>query len=104
MRIEKHPILKLDKEKQKINFIFNGQSVSGYEGDTIASALYALGIKQLSTSIHRKRPRGLYCAIGNCSSCHMVVNGVPNVKTCITLLNEGMVVSSQDNKGEINVG
>lgn len=104
MRIEKHPIFKLEKEKQKINFIFNGQSVSGYEGDTIASALYALGIKQLSTSIHRKRPRGLYCAIGNCSSCHMVVNGVPNVKTCITLLTEGMVVSSQDNKGEINVG
>lgn len=104
MRIEKHPILNLEKEKEMISFVFNGEDVNGYEGDTIASALYAMGIKQLSTSIHQKRPRGLYCAIGNCSSCHMIVNGVPNVKTCITQLKEGMIVSSQDNKGEINVG
>ena len=103
MRIENHPILMQEKGKNQINFVFNGENVTGFLGDTIASALYAMGIKQLSTSIHRKRPRGLYCAIGNCSSCHMIVDGVPNVKTCITLLKEGMIVSSQENKGEINV-
>jgi aerobic-type carbon monoxide dehydrogenase small subunit (CoxS/CutS family) len=102
LRIEKHPILNFPQDRKIIFFTFNGTLVQGYEGDTVASALYALGILKLSESIILKRPRGLYCSIGNCSSCHMIVDGVPNVKTCITLLKEGMVVKTQTNKGEIN--
>ena len=98
MRIENHPILTFPKRK-KIEFTFNHQKVYGYEGDTIASALHALGIKHLSDSIHKKRPRGFYCAIGNCASCNMVVDGVPNVRTCITPLKEGVSVVKQDGKG-----
>lgn len=101
MRIEEHPVLDFEKERKKIHFTFNGQPVYGFEGDTIASALHALGIKTLSHSIELKRPRGFYCAIGNCSSCHMIVDGIPNVKTCITLLKEGMDVKVQTNKGEL---
>lgn len=102
MRIEEHPILKFDKARKAIHFTFNGQAVIGYEGDTIASALHALGIKKLSESVNFKRPRGFYCAIGNCSSCNMVVNGEPNVRTCITLLKEGMDVKVQANKGDLH--
>lgn len=98
MRIEKHPILSFEKKKE-IPFIFEGKKVIGYEGDTIASAIHALGIKTLSFSIEKKRPRGFYCAIGNCASCNMIVNGTPNVRTCITPLKENMVVSRQTNKG-----
>lgn len=101
MRIKKHPILDMEV-KQELKFTFDGKSVVGLQGDTIASALYALGLKQLSVSINKKRPRGLYCAIGNCSSCHMIVNGIPNIKTCVTLLEEGMNVEMQTNKGEVN--
>lgn len=100
MRIEKHPILTFEKKKE-ISFIFEGQVVSGYEGDTIASALHALEVKTLSYSIKEKRPRGFYCAIGNCASCHMIVDGVPNVRTCITPLTEGISVLRQHNKGVI---
>jgi aerobic-type carbon monoxide dehydrogenase small subunit (CoxS/CutS family) len=87
-------------EKKKINFYYNNQLVSGLEGDSIAAALHALGIRKLSESSKKHRPRGLYCAIGNCSSCHMIVDGIPNTKTCITLLKEGMKVQMQTNKGE----
>ncbi|MBN2300387.1 MAG: (2Fe-2S)-binding protein [Acholeplasmataceae bacterium] len=100
MRIEQHPILEFPKKK-KIFFMFEGQKVSGYEGDTIASALHALEIKTLRYSIVKKRPRGFYCAIGNCASCNMVVNGIPNVRTCITPLEENMSVERQLNKGVI---
>ncbi|MDD3106504.1 MAG: (2Fe-2S)-binding protein [Bacilli bacterium] len=101
MRIKNHPILDFPETK-KITFTYNGILVDGYEGDTIASALHALGIKKLSESIHHHRPRGFYCAIGNCSSCQMTVDGVPNVKTCITLLKPGMIVTSQSNRGELH--
>jgi len=100
MRIEKHPILKFDK-KEEIFFTFEGERVKGYQGDTIASALHALGVKTLSFSIKKHRPRGFYCAIGNCASCNMIVNGTPNVRTCITMLEENMVVERQKDKGVI---
>ncbi len=100
MRIEHHPILAFPK-KEKIFFMFEGQKVYGFEGDTIASALHALGIQTLSYSIKEHRPRGFYCAIGNCASCNMVVDGIPNVRTCITMLKPGMVVERQTNKGVI---
>ncbi len=100
MRIHQHPILSFDKRKT-LNFTYNGQTLEGFEGDTIASALHAQGIKMLSESIHLKRPRGFYCAIGNCASCNMVVNGEPNVRTCITPLEEGMEVRLQEGKGHI---
>ncbi len=100
MRIEKHPILNFEKKKE-ISFIFEEKQIIGYEGDTIASALHALDVKTLSYSIKDKRPRGFYCAIGNCASCHMIVDDIPNIRTCITPLKEGMVVKRQHNKGVI---
>lgn len=100
MRIEKHPILEF-KQREKIYFTFDGKEVYGYAGDTIASALDALGVKVVSRSPIHDRARGFYCAIGNCGSCHMVVNGVPNVKTCITRLEPGMNVNTQKGKGQI---
>jgi hypothetical protein len=58
MRITNHPILTFP-EKEEIKFMFEGEPVKGYKGDTIASALHALGIKTLSYSIKKHRPPGL---------------------------------------------
>ena len=60
MRIKKHPILSF-QAKEIIDFVYNGQQVHGLAGDTIASALHALGIKELSKSSKSKRSRG-FCA------------------------------------------
>ena len=99
-RIRNHPILTF-KSSREVSFTFNGRTLYGYEGDTIASALHANGVKKLSESIHLKRPRGFYCAIGNCASCKMIVDGKSNTKTCITPLTDGMVVETQHGKGAV---
>ena len=93
MRIKEHPILKFEKGKE-IKFYFNGIEMKGYENDTIASALLANGVKVFSHSTKFNRPRGFFCGIGKCSSCLMTVNGIPNIRTCITPLQEGMIVES----------
>jgi len=98
LRIKDHPILEF-KDQKPLHFTYNDTLVEGQFGDTIASALHNLGIRKLSHSIKDKRARGFYCAIGNCASCNMVVNGKPNVRTCVTLLEEGMSVKTQVNKG-----
>ncbi len=100
LRIEEHPILTFEKGKT-ITFTFDGKTVEGYEGDTIASALHAAGVKVMGHHYDSGRPRGFYCAIGNCSSCLMVVNGEPNIRVCVEPLVEGMVVETQNNKGDL---
>lgn len=100
MRIHQHPILEFRRDNP-IHFTFNGQQMIGYEGETIAAALHANDVKVLGYSLFKHRPRGFYCAIGNCSSCLMVVDGEPNVRTCITPLISGMTVEMQQGKGRI---
>ena len=100
LRIQEHPILNFSRGK-KLNFTFDGQKLIGYEGETVAAALHAAGVKVLSHSHEKNRPRGFYCAIGNCSSCYMVVNGEPNVRVCIEPLKEGMDVKTQVGRGAI---
>ena len=94
MRINEHPILEF-KHGKKVTFIFQGKKLEGYSDEPIAAALVASGIKVLSYSRKLKRPRGFFCAIGKCSSCLMTVNGIPNVRTCVTRLEDGMVVNRQ---------
>ncbi|WP_031513890.1 (2Fe-2S)-binding protein [Desulfofalx alkaliphila] len=100
MRIKEHPILKFEHGK-KVKFYYNGTELEGYEGETIAAALHAAGIRTMRESIHLHRPRGLFCNIGNCSSCLMVVDGMPNVRVCVEKLREGMRVETQRGKGEL---
>ena len=99
MRISNHPILDF-KRGTPINFTFNGQIIPAYDNETIAVALHGAGVRVLSHS-QKRRPRGLYCAIGNCAACMMVVDGQANVKTCTTLAKDGMVVESQEGKGAL---
>ena len=98
MRLRNHPILECT-EQRKIKFTFDGQEIIAYEGDTIAAALHAASIRTLSHSLKRHHPRGLFCAIGKCSSCLMEVDGRPNIKTCLVPVKDGMVVKSQDGWG-----
>jgi sarcosine oxidase subunit alpha len=102
MRLSDHPILNFDfSNKKKVKFYFNGKELYGYEGEPIAAALHDNGIRVLRISPKLERKRGIFCAIGKCSSCLMKVNGIPNVKTCVEPLKEGMIVEYQNKKGDI---
>lgn len=100
MRLSEHPILEFDRG-EKVTFYYNGQEIEGYTEETIAAALHAAGIRELGHSPELHRPRGLFCAIGNCSSCFMTVDGQPNVRVCVTKVKAGMHVKEQEGKGVI---
>lgn len=101
MRIEHHPVLEFDKGK-KVTFYYDGREIEGYETETIAAALHAAGVRELGHSHELGRPRGLFCAIGNCSSCFMTVDGEPNVRICVTNVKEGIHVETQEGRGKVN--
>ena len=52
---------RLDRS-QKLTFTYDGQSYTGYRGDTLASALLANGVKLVGRSFKYHRPRGIMSA------------------------------------------
>ena len=100
MRIRAHPIIDIKKRKE-LPFYFQKKKIVGEDGDTIASALHAAGVRTLTTSLKYESPRGFFCGIGKCSSCLMRVNGIPNVRTCIAPLTEGIHVEMQGKLAEL---
>ena len=94
-RIEKHPVLGEFPKGRRVNFCFDGQTLEGFEGEPVAAALKANGIMIHRRTARKDAPRGVFCAIGRCTDCVMVVNGAPNVRTCVEPLQEGMDVRTQ---------
>jgi len=78
----------------------DGKEITALAGEPIAAALAAAGIRVHRYTAERSEPRGIFCAIGQCTDCVMTVNGVPNVRTCITPVVAGMVVETQHGAGQ----
>ncbi len=95
-RILIHPILDaMNEGKKVVTFQYDGKPMKGYEGEPIAAALKAAGVIVHRYTKKRHEPRGIFCAIGRCTDCVMVVDGQPNIRTCMTPLKEGMDVRTQ---------
>jgi len=75
-----------------LRFTFDGKPVEAYEGDTIASALFAAGRRTFSRSFKYHRRRGLLCCAGQCPNCIVAVDGAPGTRACTEPVREGMTV------------
>jgi sarcosine oxidase subunit alpha len=73
----------------------DGLPVVAYEGETVAAALMAAGIRTTNQTARGDEPRGVCCGIGLCYGCTMVIDGVPNTRTCQTLAQPGMRLETQ---------
>jgi predicted molibdopterin-dependent oxidoreductase YjgC len=92
LRVREHPILRKLELGRKVVIRVDGKAVEAFEGEPIAAALMARGIKVLRRTRKKKQPRGIFCAIGRCTDCIMTVDGMPNVRTCVTPVREGMEI------------
>jgi len=99
MRITEHPILDELKDYKTVTLYYNGQPIEAIEGEPIASALMNAGIRVFRTTAKRHEPRGIFCGIGQCTDCIMEIDGVMNVRACMTIAKPGMVVRTQEGLG-----
>ncbi|OQB95451.1 MAG: Hydrogen cyanide synthase subunit HcnB [Spirochaetes bacterium ADurb.Bin110] len=90
-RIEHHPILSVKNNLTLVNFSFDGEEMSGYEGEPVASALISDSRHVFSYHFRDGFPQGLFCANGQCAQCTMLIDGIPK-KSCVTPLVQGMDV------------
>jgi sarcosine oxidase subunit alpha len=75
-------------------FRFEGRDYEGLEGDTIASALWANGVRVLGRSFKYHRPRGILSAANHDVNALMQSGSVPNVRADATLLVAGMELTA----------
>ena len=83
-----------------LDFTFLGRGVPGFAGDTVASALFAAGVRVFGRSLKYHRPRGLYSLEGESSNTFMAIDGVPNECAETTALRAGMSVRAQNVRGD----
>ena len=100
-RLTEHPTLGPLVSAPAVTMIVDGQLIEAREGEPIAAALLAAGVRVLRTMPRFGDPRGGYCMIGRCADCAMIVDGEPNVLTCVTPVRDGMVVQIQHGLGEV---
>jgi len=99
MRITEHPILPEDTKPQ-LTIFFDGEKIPAKEGEPIAAALLAYGVKVFRKTAKNAYPRGIFCGIGRCTDCVMIVDDQPNVRTCVTPVRDGMKVETQKGLGK----
>ena len=80
-------------------FLFNGKPVQAHPGETIAAALLAAEVRQFRSTAKSGLPRGLYCGMGVCWECLVMVDGQPSARACMTEARPGMRVETQQGVG-----
>ena len=73
----------------------DGKPVVAYSGETVAAVLMANGLRGFHVTARRGEPRGLYCGIGVCYECLVVIDGEPGRRACMTSVRGGMRVETQ---------
>lgn len=100
IRVLDHPILGQQSPGKMLNITVDGKKIKAREGEMIIAALLNAGIRINRFTSKYNEPRGIFCGIGQCTDCIMTVNGIPNVRTCVTPVEERMVIETQYGRGK----
>jgi predicted molibdopterin-dependent oxidoreductase YjgC len=79
----------------EVSVILEGRPVQAYLGETVATVLLAEGHVATRTTVGGS-PRGVFCGMGVCFDCLVVVDDEPNARACVTWVREGMRIARQN--------
>ncbi|MCC6147076.1 MAG: (2Fe-2S)-binding protein [Anaerolineaceae bacterium] len=82
------------KRGKKIRIVVDGSFLDAFEGETVAAVLLAAGVIKFRLTREHRHPRGVYCGMGVCYECLVRVDGVDNVRACMTPVVDGMNVET----------
>jgi len=94
----------VDRSKT-LKFTFNGKSLPGHPGDTLASALLANGQQLMGRSFKYHRPRGVFSAGSEEPNALVQLRSgahqEPNTRTTVAELFDGLEATSQNHRGSL---
>ncbi len=74
-------------------FRFDGRDIAAHEGESVAAALWAAGVRTWPRAVALAPPaRAIFCAMGVCQECVVYVDGRA-VTGCQTPVREGLAVT-----------
>ena len=78
-----------------IEFTFDGESINAITGQSVAAALLAANQRALRKTRFNNNERGVFCGIGVCFDCLVVIDGITNQRACLIEAKPGMKVQTQ---------
>lgn len=81
-----------------VSISIDGRQVSAHLGESIAAVLMVEG--ELTTRTTKTdEPRGVFCGMGVCFDCLVIVDGIPSTRSCLTWVADGMQIQRQSGPG-----
>jgi aerobic-type carbon monoxide dehydrogenase small subunit (CoxS/CutS family) len=78
-----------------IEFTFDGEKIVATTGQSVAAALLAANQRTLRKTRFNNNERGVFCGIGVCFDCLVVIDGITNQRACLIEAKPGMKVQTQ---------
>lgn len=78
-----------------IEFTFDGEKIDAITGQSVAAALSAANQRTLRKTRFNNNDRGVFCGIGVCFDCLVVIDGITNQRACLIEAKPGMKVQTQ---------
>ena len=75
-----------------VTVTFAGRTLQARDGQSVAAALTAAGVRAWRTTRRGARPRGLFCGIGACFDCLLTIDGRPAQRACLAPVRDGMIL------------
>jgi predicted molibdopterin-dependent oxidoreductase YjgC len=86
-----------------LSMLVDGRPLEAYEGESVAAALLASGVRTTRWTARASEPRGYFCGMGVCQDCLVTVDGLPNVRACMAPARDGLRVETQRGLGSWGV-
>ena len=83
-----------DRSK-KVNINVNNMKIEAYEGECLAVVLFVNKIKKLRLSPKKKQGRGMFCLMGSCQECTVLIDD-KKVISCNVFIKDGMKIKVGD--------
>jgi len=96
--VSRLPLPKGVSRGQEVAVLLNGNETRAYLGETVATVMLAEGYSSTRVT-NDGNPRGIFCGMGVCFDCLVVVDALPNTRACMTYVSEGMNINQQDGLG-----
>ncbi len=80
--------------RQPLTVKVDGEQVSAFAGESVATVLLASGRQTFRHSERNHAPRGLFCGMGVCFDCLVTIDGIENVRACMTPVEDGMMIET----------
>jgi hypothetical protein len=82
----------------RVAVTIDGRATNAFLGESVAAALLAEGHVSTRTTVGGE-PRGVFCGMGVCFDCLVIVDGVPNTRACVTWVYDGIDIARQHGAG-----